>query len=247
MMFLQQTQFSLKQKKIPIEVVIFIIYLVVAFLFFGKGYKGELVDDGLAGLVKFENMGWSGFWRSFGFTSLYYFHDIFVLTVYKLVGKSTLGWFIVMVTLHCFNATLGFTLFKKFYALMGVEHGVPIALAGSTLFLLSPYQTENVLWAATLHYSIALSIFLFSSIILLNDLQLGQLRSITIFIVSVLYCIALVTLEISLIFPFGYLVLWSRGYFFQKGKGGHFSVFHGQSHIPVNMPGCSLLYSYTGN
>ncbi len=186
---------------------LFGIYLVLSVLFFRGGYRGELVDDGLAGLVKFENQGWKGFGQSFGFTSLYYFHDFFVLTIYALVGKSAFGWFIVMIILHSLNAWLSFITFRKFYYLMNVSNGTLIAFTGAILFLLSPYQTENVLWAATLHYSVALSVFLVVCNILLNSLQSGQLIGKTVWVIAALYAVSLMTLEISLVFPLAWLVL----------------------------------------
>ena len=128
-----------KLENLPVEVGIFPLFLLLAFMFFCKGYRGELVDDGLAGLVKFENMGWQGFWHSFGFTSLYYFHDIFVLAVYGLFGKWAFGWFVIMVTLHSLNAALSFTMFRKFYYLMGVSRGGLIAFIGATLVIIAIY------------------------------------------------------------------------------------------------------------
>jgi hypothetical protein len=186
---------------------VFLAFLIAAVILFGPGYRGELLDDGLAGLVSFENKGCQGFWQSFGFTSLYYVHDIAMLAVYKLAGKSDLGWFAVMVVMHCMNATLGFVMFKKLYALAALDKGQMIALGGAVLFLLSPYQTENVLWAATLHYAVSLTIFLFSAILLLNALQDGQIKPRSTALVAVLYCMALMTLEISLVFPFAYFVI----------------------------------------
>lgn len=179
-------------------------YLILALIFFGSGYRGELLDDGLAGLTKFQNQGWGGFAQSFGFTSLYYVHDILVLSVYKVVGKLALGWFAVMIVLHAVNASLIFFVFRKFYALLELRHGALIAGLGSIMFLLSPYQTENVLWAATLHYAVTLLIFLSSTWMLFSGIEKNGFPRSTAIVLILLQVIALLTLEISLVFPFAY-------------------------------------------
>lgn len=193
----------------------FILFLLVACAFYYKASNALLIDDGIAGLVKFENMGYRGFLTSFGFTSLYYFHDFFNLLVYLIVGKSSFGWFAVMVTLHSFNAMLSFSVFQKFYSMVETKNAGLIALTGSVLFLLSPYQTENVVWAATLHYSIAMCIFLVSSGMLLDNLKAGHIETKTVLIILALFIVSLLTLEISLVFPFAYAclagaVIWNK-------------------------------------
>lgn len=176
-------------------------YFIAGLLLYARAGNAQLIDDGFAGLMKFENMGWRGFAQSFGFTSLYYSHDIFVLGLYLLLGKWSFGWFIVMLTLHCVNSVMGFALFRRFYAMLQIKNSTTIALAGSLLFLFSPYQTENVLWAATLHYSVTMLVFCGVAFVLLKGISAG-LSIRTIAALAVVYSISLTTLEISLVFPF---------------------------------------------
>lgn len=194
---------------------LFAFYFITLFLFYVKACNSLLIDDGIAGLVKFEEQGYRGFLNSFGFTSLYYFHDFFNLLVYLVAGKSSFGWFSVMITFHSVNVTLNFIVFRKFYSLLEIKNAAGIAFIGSFLFAFSPYQTENVLWAATLHYAIALCIFFVSAGLLLNNLKQGYLETKTTLIVIALFIVALLTLEISLFFPFAYFtlalaIIWSK-------------------------------------
>ena len=212
---LQTIRNFLRFESIRSLTILFCAYWLAGFLVYHKASNASLIDDGIAGLVKFENMGWGGFLNSFGFTSLYYFHDLFNLLAYLIVGKSSFGWFIIMISFHCFNAALGFIVFRKFYSILEISHASAIAILGSLLFLLSPYQTENVVWAATLHYSIALSIFLLNALLLFRNLAAGVIETKTVLIVIGLFTVSLMTLEISLVFPFAYFclaipVLWNK-------------------------------------
>jgi hypothetical protein len=203
-------------KIIPNPVLLFFIYLCVCIAIYYKAAGSLLVDDGIAGLVKLQEQGLQAFWNSFGFTSLYYFHDFFDLLVYFFAGKSSPAWFAVMVTLHSLNATLGFVVFNKLYNSFSIRNAKGIALSGSTLFLLSPYQTENVIWAATLHYSIAMAILLTSLLILFNSLNSGEIKLKHAVLMQVLFAISIMTLEISLIFPAVYCLV--AVFFIWSGK-----------------------------
>lgn len=180
---------------------LFVAYFVAGLLLYARAGNAQLIDDGFAGLMKFETMGWRGFAQSFGFTSLYYSHDIFVLGLYMLLGKWSFGWFIVMLSLHCINSVVGFALFQRFYTMLQIKNSTAIALAGSLLFLFSPYQTENVLWAATLHYSVSMLILSAVGFVLLGSITTPPSQR-TIAAVTFIYVVSLTTLEISLVFPF---------------------------------------------
>lgn len=193
-------------KKHP-ALLLFGIYFIVALCFYVKSYNSLLIDDGIAGLVDFEKQGYKGFFNSFNFPSLYYMHDAAMLLVYSVVGKSSLGWFMVMLGLHCLNAVLAYRLFLSLYALIQLKHAQYVAIAGATLFLLSPYQTENVLWAATIHYSIALGLLLVSCIIIVRQLSINKLGIGSILAISLLHIAAVTSLEIALVFPALYLAI----------------------------------------
>jgi hypothetical protein len=181
--------------------------LVLTFFIYLPSNNSLLIDDGIAGLVDFEKQGYSGFINSFNFPSLYYTHDMAMLLIYAIVGKSSFGWFVVMISMHFINASLAYILFKSLYTAFSIKYAKHIALAGAALFLLSPYQTENVLWAATIHYSIALSILLASCIILVRQLSKNALSIGTIASISALHVAAVTSLEIALVFPAIYFLI----------------------------------------
>jgi hypothetical protein len=68
------------------------------------------------------------------------------------------------------------------------------------LFLVSPYQSENVIWAATSHYSLTLFVLLFGIHWICDFMNSGaSIESIIVF--HSLFIFALLTLEISFFFP----------------------------------------------
>ncbi|MBS1613983.1 MAG: hypothetical protein JST49_14260 [Bacteroidetes bacterium] len=186
---------------------IWLCLLVLTFFIYLPSNNSLLIDDGIAGLVDFEKQGYSGFINSFNFPSLYYMHDIAMLLIYAIVGKSSFGWFMIMIFMHFINASLAYILFKSLYTAFSIKYAKHIALAGAALFLLSPYQTENVLWAATIHYSIALTFLLVSGLIILRQLNNNKLTFCSVLLISLLHIAAITSLEIALVFPAIYFVI----------------------------------------
>jgi|GEM_PF-2273486 len=197
---------------------LFIAYLVAIVVIYWKARNGLLIDDGMAGLIEYRKQGLKGWFNSFGFPSLYYTHDFFVLLIYNIAGKSSTIWFFTMATLHVANACSALVVFHKLYRLLNIRNADLIAFSGSVLFLLSPYQTENLAWAATLHYSISMLIFLLSTYTILHSLHTNKIKKKHVILITGLHVAALTCLEISLVFPAAYFILFLIVFISKKTK-----------------------------
>ncbi len=199
-------------QKNSLKILLLPLYWIAVVWLYHKGHTAALVDDGNAGLIDFEIEGWKGILNNYGMTSLYYFHDLINNLWYELFGLNTKAWFLLTATLHALNSWLIFLNMENFYQRCNLKHAGKIALFGSLMFLLSPYQSENIVWAATYHYGFALLFFMLMLRLILKLNEQNLLRS-AVFI-ALLYCVSLTTREETLVFPGVFVVLFMLIKFF---------------------------------
>ncbi|MBK8143847.1 MAG: hypothetical protein IPK62_02010 [Bacteroidetes bacterium] len=159
-----------------------------------------LIDDGISGIWEIKMQGLKGYWRSFGFENFYYGHYAIVAMLYGLFGLKPIGWFLFFIGMHALNSTLLFMVGKKCFALVSANaEAVLMALCSAILFLISPYQSENIIWAATSHYCVSLFILLVSLYWLIQSME-GR-KPFSNILLHALLAFSLLTLEISFLFP----------------------------------------------
>jgi hypothetical protein len=187
---------------------LFSIFWIVIGVIYYPAHKALLIDDGISGLWEMKQEGLKGFLSSYGFKSFYYGHYIIIGFIYLVFGTNQLGWFLVFTAIHALNSTLIFTVFKKIYQqyVQGSQSSW-IALFGALLFLLSPYQSENIIWGATSHYFSTLCILLIGMNWLV-DYIVADKRNFSIYLFHGLFAFSLITLEISFLFPVVFILLF---------------------------------------
>lgn len=186
---------------------VFSVFWLLTMVFYHNGYGSQFIDDYIAGIVRFMDEGWAGFADSYDFTSLYYGHNVVFYGFYSLFGNSAAAWFLLFTGLHSLNAALGYFFFRRLFTNNSFQQATIGALAISLLFLLSPYQTENVIWGATLHY--AISMCCMWCIIWLYVAYLNNGRALLLVCMYLLFAFSLVTLEISLVFPGVFIIMFT--------------------------------------
>lgn len=180
-------------------------------------YGSLFVDDFITGILSFKAQGWAGFADSYGFTSLYYGHNFFFLGFYSLFGASHLAWFLLFTGLHSLNATLVYVFFKRLFTNNHFGYATGVALVTCLLFLVSPYQVENVVWGATLHYALCMLFMWCIMLLYASYLQRGGVYKL--WLSYLLFAVALVTLEIALVFPIIFLLVF--GVLWRQANGAH--------------------------
>jgi hypothetical protein len=191
--FLQSTAFNY---------VFGLLAFVFVFTIYYPGHKAMLIDDGISGIWEIQQQGFNGFLNSYGTDGLYHGHYIILSLIYAVFGLNPMGWFIVFTLWHAFNALLLFQTMKKFLQAIDLDtNAIWISLGSAVLFLISPYQSENILWAATSHYAFTMSVLLISLQALLDYSSKGTF-ALPGWLYILLFAVALFTLEISFLFPF---------------------------------------------
>lgn len=178
---------------------LFVGFWLLTMLLYRHGYGSQFIDDYISGIVLFINDGWAGWATSYGFSSLYYAHDAVFCGFFSLFGSSPLAWFLLFTGMHSLNATLAFGFIKRLFTNNHFKAPTLAALFISLLFLVSPYQTENVIWAATIHYGI--SMLCLWAMVWLYASYIDWGHKWKLFVCFFLFAFSLLTLEIALVFP----------------------------------------------
>lgn len=164
-----------------------------------------MVTDFLSWLIKYETHGAEGLLTCFGYPGLHHFFHAINFSIFSIIGKSFLGWYIILSAMHGFNAFLLYMLSRKWNSkfLKGKQSHIPLLAA--LIFLVYPFHMEAVIWKACLHYLLT-SCYLLSSIILwLRYLDTEKWKHVL--MIHVLYLMALFTLELSFVFPMVFFFL----------------------------------------
>lgn len=98
--------------------------------------------------------------------SLYQGTQFLLYTLLTVLGHHPIPWFLLFTGLHVLTGSLIFKFFTAFLEWIEVQEARPWILVGIILFLISPIVAEVVVWKASFHYYIAISIIF----ILLNGL-----------------------------------------------------------------------------
>jgi len=180
---------------------------VALFLIYFSAHEAMLIDDGISGIWEIKMGGWHGYLKSFGFENFYYGHYGIVAVLYTLFGLHSLGWYIFFVAMHAVNSTLLFLVCKKIFSNTATDtQSSLMALFSSLFFLISPYQSENIIWAATSHYCVSLFVLLLSILWLIKKMEGNNVFSVI--LLHLLFVLSLVTLEISFLFPLVLLAVY---------------------------------------
>lgn len=197
-----------------------LIYPILSLVFFYPTYKYGFVTDFLSWLYKYENGNWSDLKNCFGYDGLHHFFHLVNFTVYKIIGKSVFGWYVVMALMHGFNGYLISIWIKKVIAVFKFPELEFLKWFVPICFLFSPYAIEPVVWKACLHYLLSFGLIMTGLIKLLGYLENGK----GLWVVHLMFILALLSLEISLAVPFIYAIFWMAHSIMENEKeyGSHF-------------------------
>ena len=202
-------------KKKHFTVVLFFIYLFVALFLYRSTIGCRLVTDAQNWLTLYKDLGWSGLLNSFGENALHPGYHLFFFLSYKVFGTNELGWYLLFTSMHALNAFLIYYVFNKYLSLIDISDSKIVALSASFLFLVSPYQTETVVWGATIHYLLVT----ISTLLIINMVVLyhQNKRPLYLIVIPIVFCFALLCSELALCIPFVLVIL----FLFRKGDQKH--------------------------
>lgn len=177
----------------------FILFFILSACLYRGTADASRLDDFVSGIIPFIQLGWSGWWDSFGFPSLYYGHNLIFYGFYSLFGLQAHAWHYFLLGLFSLNSTLLLFFFYRMANDMGWKNPRQTAAAVSALWICSPYLSENVIWAATLHYQLAMASMWITLYVLRKAFLQKNIRYTL--PALIIWSISLTCHEISLVFP----------------------------------------------
>lgn len=182
----------------------------------GSGF----VDDSIGILNSFDRAGWSEFWDSYQFTSIYWLHDLINILIYLLFHKNNFAWFYITLFCHASSAYLFYRYFKLVLETFEINQGRVIALLSSLCFLFGAYNTEPLFWLGANHYIFSM-LFLTVALYYLVVKKSANNRS-GLFLFYVAYTIFTTMHEIVLVYP---VIFGIHHYFFYDTRWKKSLVF----------------------
>lgn len=178
----------------------FCLLFFTALIVYARAYDVRIPTDSFLFLQTFEALGAEGLLHNFYDIGLAPVADFFLFLLYKLFGPNTLGWFMTAMLLHALNAYLIILISLRLYASFSLKAQFLPALFAALLFLLSPYQTEVLLWTPRIiNYIVAVTFILLACLYLLKYSQ--KEKPADLFLLHLFFLLATLSFETTLSFP----------------------------------------------
>lgn len=178
---------------------VFFSFFVMVHLFYYPTWNAGFVTDFLGWQERFDHSSVFNVLYNFGVPSLHQLSNFFFFIFYKSFGINGLGWYLIFTTLHTVNAFLLYQFTKKLLDRLQATSIFFISFVGALFFLLSPYQTEVLVWKVCLNYLLVGTLLLASLQRTLYWLESTDQRGL--YHAHLLFIISLFTLELSLMLP----------------------------------------------
>ncbi|HFA50359.1 MAG TPA: hypothetical protein ENJ95_15205 [Bacteroidetes bacterium] len=200
------------------------LFFAAVHLFYSKTMNAGFVTDFTGLQERLEGAPFLGFLHCFGFPALHQVTNFFLFIFYKIFGTEPWPWYLVYTSLHVANGFLGYIVAKKVFEKSGIavpppappdESGGGIAvpaLIAASLFLLSPYNAEAVIWKVCFNFLFCTFTMLSSLLFFIKYMEGNKRKD---FVFSILFFVAaLFTFELALALPLIVLVFmfyWREG------------------------------------
>ena len=196
------------------ELKILFYFIIITLCLYYPTIDSGFTTDVTGGIERLSTRPLKDILISFGFPALNQLSVALFYIQYQLFGINGFGWYLVYGGLHSFNAFLLYLIFKELFAKYTLKSGEIIALSGALLFLISPYQSEVLVWKACQNYLLSVC-FIFSSLLnLVWFLSSGQKKYL--WSIHLFFLLALFTFEYGMILPFLILILLLFSFLIQE-------------------------------
>lgn len=208
---------------------ILVLFAVLVQIFYWQTRQAGYVTDFTGLMERIETGRFSDVWWSLGYPGLEQVLRIVQFTMYKLFGPMGFHWYALFTLLHTANGFLLYRVLRQVNQWYQVPNPRLVAVVSALLFLLSPYQTEVLVWRVCLNYLMAGFFVLLTLTQMQRYLQSGQSRHLWWSIGWML--LGLFSFELALAGPVLVvgvvcLALLSPGFRPQRGKAWRLAFLH---------------------
>ncbi len=184
----------------------YIFFLTLTIILYFNTRNAGFVTDFLGWQSNFDNYPFLSVinGEAYNIKSFYHFTHLLMYAMTSAFRLWGFPWFLLFSTLFALNAFLVFKIILKIFKDLRLSNPFPIAFIGVLMFMLSPYQSEVMVWRASFHYLTA-----FAMMLMIVDLSLWYiekpLRHYWIIAILIFLC-SIFSLEFFLFTPFVVLI-----------------------------------------
>jgi hypothetical protein len=177
-----------------------LLFWALVHLFYAPTWNAGFVTDFTGLMMRLEGQSISGVLNCFGFPALEQLLNLCLYLIYKAFGSSPLPWYLLFTTTHALNAFLLFRLSKNLFLRFKIKLPTVIALTGALFFLISPYQSEVLVWRVCFNFLLVTFLILLTLIQTIKWLDHGKRA--TLMSIYLLSFLSLFVFELALMLPF---------------------------------------------
>ncbi|MCS6934885.1 MAG: hypothetical protein NZM35_07025 [Chitinophagales bacterium] len=129
-----------------------LLFLAVSSVLYLRTVHSHFLFDWNSDRIRYMEYGWQGMKNCYHDKSMRWVTHLHNILIYEVMGMSPHGWHYYMLFLHSLNATLLFALLLYILKKLNISGAFRMAALAAVLWLVSPFHTETIVWAAcTLH------------------------------------------------------------------------------------------------
>ncbi|GJM36203.1 MAG: hypothetical protein DHS20C18_52040 [Saprospiraceae bacterium] len=178
---------------------ILLFFLLTQLLYFSTREAGFVTD--YTGLMeRFEGQSFLGVFNSFGFPALQPVFNFFLYSFHWAFGVTGIGWYFMYTGMHVLNAELLYRWIQAMQQNFPFKNAVFIGLSASLFFLLSPYQTEALVWRVCFNFLLSTCWIMLSLLFLTHWLSTQKVKFLL--WANLVFLLALFSFELALMIPF---------------------------------------------
>lgn len=194
------------EKPMRLELIVFFLFPILVFLLYWPTRHAGLVTDFIGLMERLDGASAWGIWDCFGFPALQQFLNAVIFIVYTLFGAEPIYWFVLHGLLHTVNGWLVFIFLSKYLEFHQINGVGFIAFFSSLLWLISPFQSEVLVWKVCLNYLMSTGMIV--SVLIFSHKWLQQQKTSTLLATWAILLLGLFTFENVLVTPLIILVLF---------------------------------------
>lgn len=209
------------------EIFVFLFLVLLGLFAYRNCLNVFIPTDSYPLLHNFSEYGIAGMKSNFYDIGLYPVSNGFTFFLYKIFGLHYTAWTVFSVFIHAVNSFLLFRFGRKATELFSLKNGFLLSLFAAVIFLVSPFQTEVVLWAPReYNYLLATGFFILYLTFILKYFNEKKVKNL--FLLHIFSLLAILSFEQTLIFPFIALCFFV---FYRVAFSDSFSVKKFLTHI----------------
>lgn len=189
------------------NLIVFFLLTAIGFFAYRNCFSVFIPADNYGLLLLFKEKSFADAMNyEFHFSAPYFVGFPLHYILYRLFGTAPVYWVVSAISLHVLNAFLIYLLAEKILTILFSVPNKMIAFFSALCFLVSPYQTENVLWVSVIRWTFQSSAGLAGLYLFILYLSNPSFKKIV--AIHFLFLLGIFSYESAMIFPLIFFIFF---------------------------------------